>query len=1502
MTTAVDSIGNTHDQLAALISYLRDLHALRNPPIRNIAQHAAFRLDSNRLKDMPGVVLSPNDDVWLTTELLVPPAEPPLPADLVEVAVPRLVGKDRPVAREDAQDADRAKLEQWTSRFWDIWKQDVKRFEASRRLYLDLFEVRDQLEADSSSLEFIWGFGIVRWHEHDIEYPLFTVGLEIEYTAEVARLEVRPNRPLRAETEVLTGLPLVAQRQLFDAMTAIEDNDIDPWHQELGPDVLTPLLLMMSHASPEDAGPKILDDVWTIFVRRKPSGYLSFVRGLEGNLESLANLPTMASLVAKDPWRFDIGSSDSTASGEGWVSSGSRVLLPLPANDEQREILRYASSSPGVTVEGPPGTGKSHTIANLISGFIADGKRVLVTAERPQALKVLLDKIPEALQPLCVPVLGSGQEERMRLENSIDRISQATFGLDSNRADADRLPLELDEISRSIAKVHNLLREARKVEVQPVPDFVPAECQGSRAIVAEWLHKHETNYSFVNDALPPDSPLPWTTAEIEKIIKVLGSVPITDLHRSLEVATPHTLPSGEELRQRDHDRDAWLRLVDNSPGVIGGTELQSEEELESLERLVELASTEVSDWQTGIRHNIFEELADGPKAELWRTFAKDISVAVREAYSLRAMLQAHQVDIPGEAPFGPAESNCLREAQAIVDDGKRLGFTQRQARHLLRECRVDGRVPLTASDIALVVALSDLRSIRSRISNQLNSERNSLGISSQGSVAPEDEASPISVELLSMVDWLDTKGPTIQSRLEQLGVQFDNIADSSAIKTAHSAIQARLAASRVARLQREHELLLDQLSLQMETSTAGDLWQLLNTALAERDWSSWDETVTEIHRLSAIQPLSREFNELIHRLAERAPLWAEHLRSTGNIPAQNANEVELAWTWRRIEEWFRSTEAKGDASELEEELQRLERVQQNLVGQLAAARAWLAVTQRIDGPTQGALAAYKTVNARLGKGYSKFKNTYQRQLNEALVGCRDVIPAWVMPVERVLTDFVCEAEPIFDVLIIDEASQLPMTRLPILALARKVIVVGDDKQISPSLPGVEIQPSLDALKNRLGSIPNAGATYFIEASVYDVAMQRFPRKVQLREHFRCLTPIIEFSNARYYDERLVPLRDRMPTLHWKPLNSVFVDNGFRDSDDCNRPEAERIAELISELVRIPEYTSRSFGVITLLGRNQSKLVHDLVFEAIGPAKMAAHSVRIGDAAVFQGDERDVVFISTVVSDSGGRTIGAMTHKRHQQMVNVAASRARDQLWVVHSVPAEAFPNGDERAALIRHCSATVSSADAYEELAKKTDAASPFERDLLRHLVGRGYRTIRPQHKVGRYQIDFVIDGPSSRLAIECDGDRFHGPEQWESDRSRQTVLERAGWTFVRIRGSAFYRNPGRALEPLWKKLEELQIPPYDWTAQLPQAPAPPSETTTTGVVPASKVDVLTAEALPRSGKEPTNLAVPGGKEAGEAATSEIDRVSPPSVDDPWAAAFQAADEQIREQGKDNLR
>ena len=112
------------------------------------------------------------------------------------------------------------------------------------------------------------------------------------------------------------------------------------------------------------------------------------------------------------------------------------------------------------------------------------------------------------------------------------------------------------------------------------------------------------------------------------------------------------------------------------------------------------------------------------------------------------------------------------------------------------------------------------------------------------------------------------------------------------------------------------------------------------------------------------------------------------------------------------------------------------------------------------------------------------------------------------------------------------------------------------------------------------------------------------------------------------------------------------------------------------------------GVISLLGSTQSKLIADKLYDRLGPEVISQRQLTCGEAANFQGDERDVIIISTVVAVDPGvpsSRVAAMTGNAAMRRINVAASRARDQMWVVHSVEPDRFPDGDLRGALIRHC-------------------------------------------------------------------------------------------------------------------------------------------------------------------------------------------------------------------------
>ncbi|EQD79836.1 DNA helicase, partial [mine drainage metagenome] len=148
-------------------------------------------------------------------------------------------------------------------------------------------------------------------------------------------------------------------------------------------------------------------------------------------------------------------------------------------------------------------------------------------------------------------------------------------------------------------------------------------------------------------------------------------------------------------------------------------------------------------------------------------------------------------------------------------------------------------------------------------------------------------------------------------------------------------------------------------------------------------------------------------------------------------------------------------------------------------------------------------------------------------------------------------------------------------------------MVGDEKQTSPENVGRDLSVTYQLLDQHLVSMEDRVTRFDINNSLYDLARQQFPQVVRLREHFRCLPRIIEFSSDRWYDGEIIPLRDRPPMPGWKALGSVFVESGRRrPNDDVNVPEAQAVCALIQSLIADEAYEGMDFGVVTLLGKGQ----------------------------------------------------------------------------------------------------------------------------------------------------------------------------------------------------------------------------------------------------------------------------------------------------------------------------
>jgi very-short-patch-repair endonuclease len=277
-----------------------------------------------------------------------------------------------------------------------------------------------------------------------------------------------------------------------------------------------------------------------------------------------------------------------------------------------------------------------------------------------------------------------------------------------------------------------------------------------------------------------------------------------------------------------------------------------------------------------------------------------------------------------------------------------------------------------------------------------------------------------------------------------------------------------------------------------------------------------------------------------------------------------------------------------------------------------------------------------------------------------------------------------------------------------------------------------------------------------------------------------------------------------------------IEGGWGGNDGVNDAEAEVVASLICAAIEQPEYATNeadkptSFGVVSLVGAQQAMKVDGILRQRLEPAEYKRRQILCGDAAQFQGDERDVMLLSVVDAPPPEPPLPMRQEgpkKIFKKRFNVAASRARDQMWVIHSLNHDIdLKPADYRRRLIEHAIYPAAWERELERLLPQVDPRSKqFEGRVLLRLLEANFRVL-PQYRVGSYRIDLVVTGGGKRLAVECDGESSHGPEKLQEDIERQAILVRLGWQFVRIRGSIFFRDEDRALRPVFQRLDELGI------------------------------------------------------------------------------------------------
>lgn len=1343
---------------------------------------------------------------------------------------------------------------------WKEWATKEKEIRKSISFYSDLFMLSQQLQGNliDSQLELIWGIGIgiQNIEKGTLTYPLLTQVVEISLNQKTMSLEIRPrSSEPRLEVDVYAAMDnpgvanLVAAGKQFFKITG---GMLNPFESSSFEGLLRSAATFLDASgiywpnqttSDDRSLPKASDnlavtDTWVLFARpRTNSLFVQDLERFEKELTSGENVdlpPAVAALVTEPSTiNEDVALPTfrglSIVNGSDDYSSGptQELYFPMPYNDEQIQIVQMLETHDGVVVQGPPGTGKTHTIANVICHYLAQGKRVLVTSMKDPALAVLQEKLPESIRPLAISLLTSEIEGMKQFEFAINKIATEVSSIDriAYKREIEQIDIGIDALHGQISKTDKEIANWAKKNLNKIriddeelsPVEAAEEVTNNRQEVA-WFpdeltieEKYRPQFSnseisaLRNARLILGQDLAYLGKKIPQISEFPETVKLLQAHNDLSRLS--------ELRSQESN-GLIPPLANTAPDTIKAA-MAASAQVANLRLLLQ----DIENAQHGWINSIKQYIQRSPQNEILDLFLA-LKDEIINTLNARKQFLSRPVNVPDDL-----DTNIeIVEAIANQVKGKKpFGlaglFGKSEQKRLLDSIVVVNSRPNSPSDWEHVLQFMQFQQKSRELLIRWNKLADEISL-------PRYEIKPNN--LLDAGHTINVYDKIAKSLIEEknLSIVMRSLIPSwqkhsetsltrSLLEEAESILTHHLTRHRLAETWIVKESFLGSLD-GCEGEITNQLKSFLNEKLGnptvtdtelQTKWSALMEELRRIHDLVPHLRTVAEITQLVEYSG--AVKWATMLRI---IPRTEASDALLPENWQEI--WrLRRLISFIDSIDGRKELKRLSGLRSEMESELAkfyqdavTKRTWLKLSENATHDVRAALEAYRAAIKKIGKGTGIRAGRYRQDARFAAERANQAIPCWIMPHYRIYESLPARIG-CFDLVVIDEASQSDLTALPAILRSQKILIVGDDKQVSPEGVGLEEEKVRNLMTRFLANQVDIYRPQMSpDRSIYDLFKVVFAKSaVMLREHFRCVAPIIEYSKREFYNHELKPLR--LPKSSERidpPLVDVYIRDGYR-SKDVNHPEARFIVDEIKCIAENPLLTGRSIGVVSLIGNEQALKIMQMLSEEIGEKIITQARITCGDARTFQGKERDIIFLSMVASPKQAH---AQTQDMIAQRFNVAASRARDRMYLVRSIQLEDLSPADRlRANLIQHFQAPFNQSEE-EIIDLRKQCESPFEREIFDFLVERGYRVI-PQVPVGAYRIDMVVEGDNdSRLAIECDGDRFHGPDQWNSDMRRQRILERAGWRFWRCFASTFVLQREDVLQDLLETLENYGVAP----------------------------------------------------------------------------------------------
>lgn len=1306
-----------------------------------------------------------------------------------------------------------------------------------QNLFKEFRELYYKLENESHLYELVFANGIlISKYDKNIYHPILIKRAAIDFDSRKDSIAIRDtNRDMTLDIKLISLIENINHLELKNIMEHISMNYYHPFDTaSMGELMKSMAKRLHTDSSYQETNASETDKAFTIinrpllYLRNKETDFIqnldemieSIEKGSEVN-KSLLNLCGV-NIKEKEAEERAETLDDKIRNIEGISQS---VLFTKEANKEQLEVAERIANYDTVLVQGPPGTGKTHTIANLLGDILARGKTVLVASQTKKALSVLKSMTQEEIRALCVSTIDDNNED---MEKSIDSITDyiSNHSIEELKEKIQKLNMDRNIL---IERLNETRKKIFSIKSSELKSITIGEEVFSPIDAARFLHDH-VGLNKIPGEVKLYEELPIQKGDIDFLYYSNEALTREDEKElNIGLPDPNTILSPEDLEKTIDAMDAALLraktlkeeirrnitlkekvYLDQNALYSGKADEDFRDIYEKIDYINSLDKLE--DWQ--IKVIVSAKAGNADKKSYIRL--TELITELDDYYD-------RNIDhLRGKRLIYPSDMNqkelrqSLEEMRTRLVEGKKIkgisAMFKNSWKKVLASVSINGQGLVTVEDmddaivnINLDIKISELKALFDELIYKTNADFD------REKLIENKELLSYLPLITKLMKFYDENIQSLFKLMQDKGINVNSIFVNNKVLSPHDSFIKEMNLikndlRKYIELADEYDLkyipakakLDDTLDkLKVDEDNKSDLLLLMNTAIETKYYDSYRDSFENLKKTYEKIKILKKRNELLDKLAAVAPTWKEFIYNRFDIHGlKDAPEnIEENWYYKQFDGII--TKINRTPYEKYQKMMTWYKKQlYDITKELASNMAWHSFMLKIkdDIEKKQALQGWQLTMKKIGKGTGKQAIGLKKEAKELLKKCQRAVPAWIMTIDKALESLDYNQK--FDYLIIDEASQADISSIPILQLAKKAIIVGDDEQVSPQAVGIDQDKQRNLIDMYIKDKVANSHLYDLNSSLYDILKTSFP-VLTLKEHFRSVPMIAAYSNFISYDGIIKPLRESSSTKVQPALKLVKLD-GIKNEDRVNEAEANYIVDEILRIKDEPDYEGKTIGVISLASEDQAKFIDKLLIEKLSLQDYDRLNILCGRPAAFQGDERDIIFLSTVDSNDKDETLKVLNEGAYdvnKKKYNVAVSRAKDQVVLVTSLDYKKdLKLGDIRRTLIEFF---INPEDKMVFDKRNRYELSSFEEDIKKELEERGIE-VKTNVEAGLYNIALLAIKDDKKFIVEAEGSEFDIDDETIIDQmEKRDILERVGWNFASIRSTKYYFDPSKAIDDL---------------------------------------------------------------------------------------------------------